>query len=234
MARWPVVAVLLLGSAIAAVLVFRQAPGPEAPRDRVVAAAIPDSERLSIVAFGTSLTQRAIWPERLGVALRDCGFREAAVTVRARPGAGSAEGLALIGSDAARPRHLALIEFAINDADLVDGVSRGTSLANHRAMIAALRARHPGIAVLLVTTNPVAGLQRLKRPKLMAYDDLYQRLAGEMGASLFDGAARWVATPGWQDALPDGLHPEPEVEAALYTRPLAGMVARIFGRTCPG
>lgn len=184
MGRWPV-AVLLLGSAVAAVLVFRQAPPPERPRDRVVAAAIPDAERLSIVAFGTSLTQRALWPERLGTALRDCGFREAAVTVRARPGAGSAEGLALIGSDAARPRHLALIEFAINDADLVDGVSRGTSLANHRAMIAALRARHPGIAVLLVTTNPVAGLQRLKRPKLMAYDDLYPRLAGEMGAKSF-------------------------------------------------
>lgn len=233
MARWPVAA-LLLCCAVAAAGVFRQAPPPERVRDRIVTAALPGAERLSIVVFGTSLTGRALWPGRLGAALRDCGFRGASVTVRARPGAGSAEALAMIANDGAEPRDLALIEFTVNDADLVDGVSRATSLANHRAMIAALRARHPGIAVLLMTTNPVAGVQRLKRPKLMAYGELYPQLAEEEGASLFDGTARWVSAPPWRQALPDGLHPDPEVEAAHYTRPLANLVARIFGRTCAG
>ncbi len=60
MARWPVAA-LVLCSAVAALGIFRQAP-PEAVRDRIVAAAIPGAERLSIVAFGTSLTERALWP----------------------------------------------------------------------------------------------------------------------------------------------------------------------------
>ena len=233
MARWPVAALVLCSAVAAALGIFRQAP-PEAVRDRIVAAAIPGAERLSIVAFGTSLTERALWPERLGDMLRDCGFRGASVAVRARPGAGSAEALAMIAKDGTGARHLALVEFAVNDPDLVDGVSRAASLANHRAMIAALRARHPGIAVLLITTNPVTGLQRLKRPRLRAYGDLYTRLAEEEGASLFDGTARWVAAPGWRTALPDGLHPDPEVEAALYTRPLAGMIARIFGRSCTG
>lgn len=229
MRLWPVAAAFL--GLAAAALVFLQPPLREQPRDRVVAAAQADPGRLAIVAFGTSLTRRALWPERLAAALEECGFPGVAVTVRAEPGAGSADGLAMIGREDVGTYDLALIEFAVNDADLVDGVSRATSLANHRMMIAALRERYPGIAVLLVMTNPVTGLHRLKRPWLAAYGDLYPRLAREEGASLFDGTARWTGgvPPG---ALPDGLHPDPGVEAALYTPPLAGIVARIFGRTC--
>ncbi len=226
---WP--AVVALSGLAAAALVFLQPPLPGQPRDRVVAAVQADPGRLAIVAFGTSLTRRALWPERLAAALEECGFPDVAVTVRAEPGAGSAQGLAMIAGEDVRSYDVALIEFAVNDADLVDGVSRGTSLANHRAMIAALRERHPGIAVLLITTNPVTGLHRLKRPRLLAYGDLYPRLAAEEGASLFDGTARWAGGVP-PDALPDGLHPDPAVEAALYAPPLAGIVARIFGRTC--
>jgi lysophospholipase L1-like esterase len=229
MARWPVAA-LLLCSAVAAV-VFRQAPEPAAPRDRVVPVEGPAPEPLAAVAFGTSLTARARWPATLGPGLARCGFRDISVTVHARPGAGSAEGLALVGSGGAGPYQLAFVEFAMNDADLLDGVSRRRSLDNTRAIVRAIRAGHPGIAVVLVTTNPVAGLQRLKRPRLMGYDDLYLRLAEEEGVSLFDGTARWAGV-NRAVALPDGLHPDPTVEAALYTGPLSRLVAAIFGRTC--
>lgn len=225
---WPVVAAAL-GLAATAVLLLQ--PPPATPRDRVVPAVQADPARLSVVAFGTSLTRRALWPDRLAALLEECGFPDVAVTVRGEPGAGSAEGLAMIAGADVASHDLALIEFAVNDADIVDGVSRGTSLANHRAMIASLRERHPGIAVLLLTTNPVTGLHRLKRPRLMAYGDLYPRLAVEEGTSLFDGTARWAeGVPA--GALPDGLHPDPAVEAALYAPALAGIVARIFGRSC--
>ena len=195
-------------------------------------APMPAPDRIAAVAFGTSLTERALWPERLEAALAGCGFGSASVSVRARAGAGSSEGLAMVEAAGAGQFNLALVEFAINDADLVDGVSLSDSLTNHRAMIRSLRSRHPGIAIVLVTTNPVAGLQRLKRPKLMAYDDLYAQLAVEEGVSLFDGTARWIAAGPPKGALPDGLHPDPEVEAAHFTYPLAGTIARIFGRSC--
>ncbi len=216
---------------ILAAAVFRQAPEPAVPRDRVVPAGGPAPEPLAAVAFGTSLTERARWPATLGSGLARCGFRQVDVTVRARAGAGSAEGLALVGSEGPGPYHLALVEFAVNDADLLDGVSRQRSLDTTRAIVRAIRAHHPGIAVVLVTTNPVAGLQRLKRPRLMEYDDLYLRLAEEEGVSLFDGAARWAGVDR-AVALPDGLHPEPTIEAALYTGALSRLVAAIFGRTC--
>lgn len=234
MARTGVLAALLLG--LGAALLFRQAPPPETPRDRIArvppTAALAAGDRIAAIALGTSLTARALWPERLERALAACGFAAAPVTVMARPGAGSGEGPALVAAVGPGPYHIAFIEFAINDADLWDGVGRAESLANHRLTIRALKARHPDIAVVLVTTNPVAGLQRLKRPRLMAYNDLYVRLAGEEDASLFDGAARWVAAALPRRTLPDGLHPDPEAEAALYTAPLAALVAGIFGHAC--
>jgi lysophospholipase L1-like esterase len=194
----------LLVILVAAVAVFRQAPGPGAPRDRIVPATRPAPEQLSVVAFGTSLTARAVWPAELGARLAGCGFAAASVTVRAQPGAGSAAGRDLVGA----------------------------SLQNHRAIIRALRSRHPDIAIVLLTTNPVAGLQRLKRPKLMAYGDIYVQLAAGEGVSLFDGTARWLDEGSGGQALVDGLHPEPGLEARLYARPLAETVARIFGRSC--
>ncbi|MCC0070925.1 MAG: SGNH/GDSL hydrolase family protein [Rhodobacteraceae bacterium] len=222
----------LLVILVAAVAVFRQAPGPGAPRDRIVPATRPAPEQLSVVAFGTSLTARAVWPAELGARLAGCGFAAASVTVRAQPGAGSAAGRDLVGAEGPGPFNVALIEFAINDADLIDGVSQAASLQNHRAIIRALRSRHPDIAIVLLTTNPVAGLQRLKRPKLMAYGDIYVQLAAGEGVSLFDGTARWLDEGSGGQALVDGLHPEPGLEARLYARPLAETVARIFGRSC--
>ncbi len=221
-----------LALVLLAAVLFRQAPPPDAPRDRIVPAPVPAPDQIAAVAFGTSLTARAFWPARLEAALAGCGFSSASVSVRALAGAGSPDGPAMVEAAGAGHFNLAFVEFAINDADLVDGVSLSDSLMNHRAMVRSLRFRHPGIAIVLVTTNPVAGLQRLKRPKLMAYDDLYAPLAAEEGVSLFDGTARWIAAGPPKGALPDGLHPDPEVEAALFTRPLAGTIARIFGRTC--
>ena len=181
MARTGVLAALLLG--LGAALLLRQAPAPETPRDRIApvppTAALAAGDRIAAIALGTSLTARALWPERLERVLAACGFAAAPVTVMARPGADSGEGPALVAAAGPGPYHLAFIEFAINDADLWDGVSRSESLANHRRIIRDLRSRNPDVAVVMVTTNPVSGLQRLKRPRLMAYNDLYVRLAGE-------------------------------------------------------
>ncbi|MGB2894050.1 MAG: hypothetical protein WBC03_14015, partial [Albidovulum sp.] len=93
----------LLVILVAAVAVFRQGPGPGAPRDRIVPATRPAPEQLSVVAFGTSLTARAVWPAELGARLAGCGFAAASVTVRAQPGAGSAAGRDLVGAEGPGP-----------------------------------------------------------------------------------------------------------------------------------
>lgn len=221
----------LLLATLVAVAVPWPAPPPAAPRDVVVLADNPPNPPFAALAFGSSLTLRAKWPAGIARALADCGI-PIDVTVVARPGHGSPDAGRQLDAAPGEAFHLAFVEFAINDADLLDGVSRATSLANHRAFLAAVRDRYPGIAVVLITTNPVSGLQRLKRPTLRSYYDLYPILAAEAGASLFDGVSRWSLAAGRKGALPDGLHPDPQVEADLYKAPLAGLVARVFGRHC--
>lgn len=183
-----------------------------------------------LTVYGSSLSKRAVWPRQLR--LQTCGGRVASTEIRAEAGAGSDEGLVIVEEHRTKRRDVAILEYAINDADLFDGVTRATSKDNHRKMIATLRERYPGIVIILMATNPVSGFQRLKRPKLMAYYDDYAALAEELDVSFFDGTARWVeANPG-SDALPDGLHPDPATEAEIYAAPLREMIASALRRTC--
>ncbi len=229
---------MLRGAALAGLLfltglvaaVFWQAPPPSAIRDRVAPVAATEPDQIFLTVFGSSLSKRAIWPRQLR--LQWCGRGVAAIEIWAEAGAGSDEGLAIVEGHRTKRRDVAILEYAINDADLIDGVSRATSKDNHRKMIATLRERYPGIVIILMATNPVTGLQRLKRPKLMAYYDDYAALAEELDVSFFDGTARWRQADPGPEALPDGLHPDPATEAEIYAVPLREMIVRALRRTC--
>ena len=82
-----------------------------------------------------------------------------------------------------------------------------------------------------MATSPVTGWQRLKRPRLATYYDMLADVAAEVDVSLFDGAARWQPGPA-PDAFPDGLHPDPGIEAGLYAAPLKDLIAETVGLTC--
>lgn len=205
---------------------------PPVIADIVAPAPARDGKELDVLVMGTSLTRRALWPERLKGATLPCGFRVRSVTVAAVAGAGSRHGLTLVQRLTGPAPDVAIIEYAINDADLVDGIRPGESRANHRRIIAGLRRHNPDVAVVLLATNPVQGLQRLKRPFLARYHRDYAMLALEAGASFFDGPARWAAATLSGGAIPDGLHPDPEAEARLYTAPIRDMLGQGFERSC--
>ncbi|MGB3313151.1 MAG: SGNH/GDSL hydrolase family protein [Albidovulum sp.] len=187
---------------------------------------------LRVAVFGTSLARRAEWPGRIDGRPVPCGTGIFRVTVMGKAGAGSRDGLALLHAADVADEDMAILEYAINDADLTDGISRRESRANHRHMIATLRDRNPDIAIILMATNPVRGLQRLKRPRLNTYYRDYAELADEAHASFFDGTIRWRTAGVDRIGMPDGLHPVPAVEVDLYQKDLTALLAQIAGSKC--
>lgn len=224
-----VAAGLILGAAI----LFHDAP--PTIRDRVATAngGPWDGRDLDVIVFGTSLTHRADWPGRIAGRPSPCGRGVITMTVHGLPGAGSREGLAEIQAASLAETDIAIVEYGMNDADLLDGISRGESRDNHRRIIAALRAKAPGIAIVLMATNPVSGLQQVKRPRLAAYYRDYAVLAEESDVSFFDGPARWASSGFGREALPDGLHPAPSAEADLYQDGMFAILTRIMEPACP-
>src|SRR5690606_22540723 len=102
---------------------------PEAshvPEDRPLPGSLspPARGELRIVVVGTSLTARYNWPDRLETALMGCLDQPVEVETLARAGASIAWGTRQAATVLELKPDLVLIEFAINDADLRDGVGR--------------------------------------------------------------------------------------------------------------
>jgi acyl-CoA thioesterase I len=206
------------------------------PRDRPLAPrALPADRPLRIVAFGTSLTARGPWPDLLAARLGACLGHPVEIARVARPGAGVAwagQG-AQIAAVAALAPDLALVEFAVNDADLRDGRPRAEADRLTRALFADLAAALPDATLVELTMSPASGLRGLLRPGLAArYADAVTR-AGDRGGALVDLNRRWIALPRAARELDDGLHPDPEIAAAVIVPPLAAHLAAGFGGECP-
>lgn len=240
-ALWAVAAGLLgLGLLMAAL------PAPAAPDDRPLPALhLPATgDPLRLVAVGTSLTAGYDWPDRLAESLALCLSHPVEIAVIARAGAGSSWAVGpgletLRAAVRAAPPHLVVLELAINDADLRDGVSRARSRAQHGAVLDGLDGLlAPGGTVVLMATNPVQGaLRHLQRPRLGAYYALYRDLAAARGLGFADLTTRWrtalAAAPA--PLLPDGLHPDPAAARAVIVPAMTGLIAAAFGvQGCTG
>lgn len=200
------------------------------PVDVAMAALRDGAGPVRVAVLGTSLSARATWPDEVGARLAACLGREVEVARVAKPGATSDWGVEQIGAVGALRPDVAIVEFAINDGDLLDGLSLSRSAANHEALVGALQGQ--GARVLLLTTNPVGWLAGAKRPLLPVYQDIYPTLAARLGVGLFDGERRWRQEKGWREGLVDGVHPDPAVEAQLYAEPMAQLIGRAFGAEC--
>jgi len=201
------------------------------PRDRLASRPPLAPGPVAITVIGTSLTLHATWPEALAEALRACSGRSVTLRRLARAGANAAWGRSAVAAMADPPPDLAIIEFAINDADLLDGTGRKAAAEHTGAIVATLRAANPRIGIVLVTTNPVTGLHRLKRPLLERHYADYRRLAEALDLGLVDGRARWLGAG--RDGMRDGVHPQPEAEAALVLAPILTVAAQAAGIPCP-
>lgn len=210
---------------------------PLAPADR---SAVPltlsdpaSGTPLRLAVFGTSLTATADWPEALAGALSDCLGRPVGLARIARAGAGSDWALAQIDRVAAGAPDIVLIEFAINDADLHDGLWLDASLANHRALIAGLRAKAPGARLVLMTMSPAEGLRGLLRPQLARYYRAYRDLATAADIGLIDLYPRWLALPRGARGLRDGLHPDVATVRGVIVPVALPVLAELAGGSCP-
>ena len=199
-------------------------------RDRALPV-LPDGDApLIVVAFGTSLTSRGRWPDLLGERLARCLDRPVAMHTIAKPAAGSDWAIRAVPDVVARKPDLVLLEFSMNDADLLDGVSLAASGRQHTTLLEELDKALPNLRVLLMTMNPVTGLQRLKRPRLQAYYDIYHALSETQNTGLADMAPRWAALPkGWSV---DGVHPETDIAGQILPGVLAEMIAAAQGSDC--
>ena len=203
------------------------APRPFSAPDRIVPSSPPPQpDAPHVVAFGTSLTAGQRWPDALSERLTRCLDRPVRVSVLARAGAGSDWALTEIAALKALAPDLVVMEFAINDADLFDGLTLAQSAENHRQMLGALA----GLPVVMMSTNPVEGLQRLKRPRLARYFGLYPELSTEFDVTFLNLTARWAAAVRRLGPLPDGLHPTLDQAAAIYPETLAPVIGdMLFG-----
>jgi lysophospholipase L1-like esterase len=204
------------------------------PGDRPIPPVARQHASLRIVALGTSLTHRAFWPEQLAQRLQACMPRGVTAEVMrvARPGARSDWGLAQADAIAQTRPDLVIIELAMNDADLHDGLWPWQSHANHRALITRIRAQSPATGFVLLTSNPVSGWQKLVRPFLPLYQRLYGDLADNEGAGLVDGFGRWKQQGDLAALAGDGVHPDPAAEADLLVGPLTDEISLAFAMRC--
>lgn len=183
--------------------------------------------------FGTSLssTSRYDWPAHLETRLATCLNRRVTVTIIARPGATIAWAEGQIGRVRDTAPDLVLMEFAVNDADLWDGLPRAEARRRTGAVLEALAGgpggTEDGPALALMTMNPAAGVRGLVRPFLGRHYADYRSLSRERDLGLVDLEAQWRALPRAARGLDDGLHPDPARARAVIVPTLL----RWFG--CP-
>jgi hypothetical protein len=192
------------------------------------------ADPLRIVAFGTSLTARGPWPDHLAARLAACLEHPVELIRIARAGANVswAAHPDRIAEVAAGTPDIVLLEFAINDADLRDGLSRGEADALTRGLLDDLAGAVPGAALVELTMSPAHGARGLLRPGLAArYGDVVARGRARSGA-VADLYMRWIALPRDQRGLADGLHPDPAIAAQVIVPPLAAHLAEGFGAPC--
>jgi lysophospholipase L1-like esterase len=229
-----VLAVLCAVLLVVAALWQGRLPGAGRPLDRPALPPMSASDApLRLAVFGTSLTAGSQWPEAVAAALERCLGRPMELVRIARPGAGSGWGRRQVPLVVRARPDLVLIEFAINDADLRDGIGRVAAVANHRAILAALAEGLPQARFVLMTMSPAEGLRGLLRPGLARHYAAYQKIAAEAGVGLVDFYPRWRALPRAARRLDDGLHPADAAAQEVIVPVLVPYLAGVAGGTCP-
>lgn len=202
---------------------------PALPQDRPIAPWPAGQTPARIVAFGTSLTLGNPWPDRLAQALSACFGHPVEMIRVADYGQDSGWALTQIDRVVAAAPDVVLIEFAINDADLRDGVSPAQGRARHDALVAQLAAALPETRLVMMTMSPAYGLRGLLRPRLAQHYQGVRALAEAAGLGLADLTPRWRGQP----RPADGLHPDAAATRQVIDPVLLGLFGQATGRVCP-
>lgn len=209
--KYPLVALAV--ALFGVVSILWRGPGPQdyAPRDIALAEPIL-ANPLQLAVLGTSLSShpRYDWPAHLAEELTACLNRPVTVMPITRPGASVLWGQEQIGVLAEAAPDIVLIEFAANDADILEPPSRRAARVAHLALLTEIANLPSPPQVALMTMSPASGLRGVLRPFLAQHHADYTALAAETGVGLVDLNQRWRALPRIERGLEDGLHPDPD------------------------
>lgn len=178
-------------------------------------------EKITVVAFGTSLTQYGAW-----VKMMEDWFNAqypGQVTVINSGGSGQTS---VWGKDNVREKvvapapDLVLVEFAYNDAHQRFQISPDTSAANLDEIVTVIHEAKPATAIVVQTMNapwdPPAGQgmadSETNRPDLALYCEAWVNYAKAHDLALADHYPKWLALKEkdiehYQKIVPDGSHP---------------------------
>lgn len=184
-------------------------------------------DSLKVVAFGTSFTSRALWPEQLEQLLTECTDQDVSVTKVARAGATSDWALKNLASVVAEKPDVVVIEFYINDAALNRAMLPSTSSENISKILKTLRSDLPNARVIVIVAHPPWGVSNWARPFLQSYISAHLDAAAALDLEVIDFSAKWAAFPrrSLEQLIPDGLHADPSAEAELMVPVLANAIA---------
>lgn len=194
-------------------------------------AAGKDDAEVTLLALGTSLTANYQWPHELARQLSLCLARKVNIEILAVAGANSSQAATQFSSRRNRRPDIVLVEFASNDADLLDGIGLDKSQSNHKALLGRIREDVPGAHIVLMTMNPAFGLRGWVRPQLMEYQEMYRKLAAYNNVVLVDLAPTWsesLAATGYKVQLPDGLHPTQTAASRIILPAVRAKIGDLF------
>lgn len=195
-----------------------------------------DDAEVTLLALGTSLTANYQWPHELSMQLSQCLARKVDIEILAVGGANSNQAAKQFNSRRNRKPDIVLVEFAINDADLLVGIGLDKSRSNHKVLLGRIRKEVPSAQVVLMTMNPAFGLRGWVRPQLSKYYEMYRVLATYNDVPLVDLAPTWSKTlsvTGYKVQLPDGLHPTQTAASRIILPALRNKIGDLFRNRVP-
>jgi lysophospholipase L1-like esterase len=185
-----------------------------------------------VAALGTSLTEVGGWLDPLGQLIAEQSRQSVSVRNFGKSGANSSWGITQVERLVATHPDVVLIEFSVNDASWLRGISLNQSRKNMEKIVAQIRNGHSSCTIYLMTMSPVLIWRRWMRPRLKAYYDLYGELAEELKVGYIDNRPSWNSLTRSQlaKAIPDGSHPNQDMAVRLIVPTIARV---ILDRRCP-
>lgn len=206
-------------------------PPPAAP------VTAPPGRPLRLLVLGTSLSANRVWPEAVRAHLAACRGGDAELVLIAGPGENATWAVGQLDRvRAAGPVDLVVVEYAINDADITDGISRARARAAHGEILDTLAETSPEAVVTLAALSPAFGLRGVIRPGYDGYRALYAEIARARGVGFLDLDPTWRAALAAGDAralMPDGLHPTPAAVRQVAVPVLAERLGGLLAAPCP-
>jgi acyl-CoA thioesterase-1 len=183
---------------------------------------------VKIVAFGTSLTARANWPERLGEALAACTGDAVTVEKVAKSGETTEWGLTQVDQVVGLAPDVILIELYANDAALNRWTGVSASRQNFAAILDQLHTRLPKARIIAMSMNPIFGMRGMIRPYLDSYIEAHRQEAQARGFEYVDNARNWakLGDAELSRIIADGSHPLPDEASKIIVPELVDVLSR--------